>query len=238
MVYYLSGNPICPVSDTEYNATPGTLIATPPQTPHSEIARTAYKNLYFTVEAPADMPWAVAVQDSNRDLEETCRAILREAIDKDAYSEKIVELLLQRFDLLLRRASEKSRSTLSPAEVIVRNAERFIEEHYAEQSFRVAHVAAFVGASPSTLREAFHRCRDCSPRERLSYTRLRHALSFLRNSDLTLDVIAGRCGYDSASHLSRRVREDTGASPGSLRGGCSSPAAQEPSHQLGERSNQ
>jgi transcriptional regulator GlxA family with amidase domain len=118
----------------------------------------------------------------------------------------------------MERAYRQQHRPLTPREALVREAERIMEESFGERNIGVEQVARLAGVSVSTLRAAFAEVRQCPPRETLARVRLRHALTFLRTSDLTLDATARLCGFDSASHLSRRVKESTGVSPGRLRG--------------------
>jgi AraC-like DNA-binding protein len=95
-------------------------------------------------------------------------------------------------------------------------AEALIEERY-RGPLRVIDVAAEIGCSASALRSYFATFRNTSPRAYLKSVRMRHAMAFIRNSTLTLQAIAEQCGFDSSSHLSRRVKEVTQQSPGRLR---------------------
>jgi len=99
---------------------------------------------------------------------------------------------------------------------MVRAVEQWFEEAYSSP-ISIAGAARRVGVSPSSLRHYFAEQRGLSPQEALQQVRLRHALTLLRTSDLGLASIAERCGFHSASHLSRRVKAATGSSPGRLR---------------------
>lgn len=222
-VYYLSGNPVCPIGDAVYEAVPGTLLVTPPQTVHAEIARTAYANLFFQVEAPGDQPWQHRyADDGDGSLGQTCRALITEGYRTDPGEgderRRMTNALLTRLEILMARLGRWQVDRASPKEILVREAERVMEESFGEQSVGVEQIARRCGVSVSTLRAAFADVCRCPPRERLADVRLRHAFTFLRTSDLTLEVTARLCGFDSASHLSRRVKQSLGVTPGSLRG--------------------
>lgn len=215
VVYYREGNIRCPVGETVYIGQPGTILSTPPGVIHAEIARTAYANYFLQIAAPPNTPWPVlAYDDGAGTLGGLCAAIVREAGGCADDRNTLLPLLLGQLDIYLRRMT---RQTETPeAERIVRQAERLIEERHAEP-IRLTEIARTVGVSPSTLRAYFAARRGVSPRDLLRTTRARRALAFLRTSDLTLDAIARLTGYDSASHLSRHIRQITGDAPGVVR---------------------
>jgi transcriptional regulator GlxA family with amidase domain len=126
----------------------------------------------------------------------------------------MLSLLLGQIDILLRRAYVQRR--LSPRERLVRDAERWLEERFAERVV-LKDLASEVGVSPSYLSAQFMRLRGRTPMAYLQELRVQHALMLVRNSNLGLETIASLCGYDSASHLSRHVKRATGKSPGSFR---------------------
>jgi AraC-like DNA-binding protein len=215
LVYYRRGHVRSPVGADSYEASAGTLIATPPRTPHAEVALSAYDNFYVTVDAPADWPWPrVAFDDADRALGRVVGTLYREANQAGSDRDRMLELLLAELDLLLRRAA--SRPLPSRAQQLVADAERLLEQRHAGP-VRIAEVAREVGASPSALRAQFVALRGLTPRDFLQSVRLRHALGHLRTSTITLEAIASYCGYSSASHLSRQVKAATGRSPGQLR---------------------
>lgn len=222
LVYYLTGNPVCPIGEEVYEAVPGTFLVTPPTVIHAEVARTAYSNLFFTVEAPADYPWQSCYSDDvDGSLEQTCRALLKESYQPGSGdgNERATMLaaLMTRLVILMARCCRQQNRPVTQKETVVREAERIMEECFREQGVGVEQIASRLGVSVSTLRAAFADVRHCPPREVLAQVRLRHAFTFLRTSDLTLEATAYLCGFDSASHLSRRIKQSTGITPGRLR---------------------
>jgi AraC-like DNA-binding protein len=215
VVYYREGNIRCPVGDTVYVGQPGTILSTPPGVIHAEIARTAYANYFLQIAAPSGMDWPIlAYDDGAGTLGGLCAAIVREAGGRADDRDTLLPLLLGQLDIYLRRMARQTE--VPEAERIVRQAERLMEERHAEP-VRLTEIARTVGVSPSTLRAYFADCRNVSPRDVLRTARARRALALLRTSDLTLDAIARLTGYDSASHLSRHIRQITGDAPGAVR---------------------
>jgi AraC-like DNA-binding protein/mannose-6-phosphate isomerase-like protein (cupin superfamily) len=215
LVYYRGGHARCPIGPQSYDATPGTVLTTPPGVPHAERSLAGYANHFIAVEAPADHPWPrITYDDTDRTLGRVFAGLAREFAEGAPDRDRMLDLLLAELDLLLCRAGEHVRP--GDAERLVAQAERLLDQHHAGP-VRIADIARQVGSSPAGLRAKFVAVRGRTPSEYLQSVRLRHALGLLRNSTSTLEAIATYCGYSSASHLSRQVKAATGSSPGQLR---------------------
>ncbi|HEY3563087.1 MAG TPA: AraC family transcriptional regulator [Kribbella sp.] len=210
LVYYVRGRITCPVGDETYDATPGTVLLTPPNTWHAEQSRTGYANRFLQVDAAATHPWPRLCYD---DADHTLRRVF-DALVRETESDELRAILLAELDLRLRRAA--ATPPASPAEQLVIQAEQLFEERFAT-GLRIAQVAAELGISQSGLRAAFTRVRRTSPQAALQSVRLRHALAHIRNSTLPLQVVADLTGYHSVSHLTRHIKAATGSPPGALR---------------------
>lgn len=214
-VYYRTGQPRAVIGEQEFEARPGTMLLTPPHTAHHDIALTAYEVIYIAVDAPPDMTWPmVCHDDSEYSMARICAALVRENDSHFSTRDEMLALLMRQLMLIIERGEETRK--LSQAERIVRQAEQLIEERHT-QAVSQAEIARALGVSPSYLREQFGKQRGQSPRRFLQQSRLRHALSLLHHSTLTLEHIARICGYHSASHLSRHIKNETRHTPGALR---------------------
>lgn len=214
LTYYRWGQVRCPLGVRTYDVAAGSMLLTPPDTVHAEIAVTGYGNYFLAIDAPAAMPWPqLCHDDASHALGATCAALLREQNSAAPGRDRMLALLLAQLRLLIERAACE---TADERELIVRRAETLIEERYAER-LRIEQLAAEVGVAVSTLRSYFGACRGHSPRAALHQVRMRHALGLLRGSTLPLESVARQCGYDSASHLSRSVKAATGTRPTALR---------------------
>lgn len=215
VTYYRTGRIDSIVDGVRHTVGPGDVLVLPPAAVHEEIAHTAYSNYYLVVDGAPDLPWPARCSgDSAQDVGWLLGRILREAQRGDDPTATFTAALLELLDATLRRT--RPDEPVSRAEAIVRAAEQLFEEEYSAD-LTVASAARALGISPSGLRHHFGVRRGIPPQEALQQVRLRHAFTLLRSSDLTLAAIAARCGFDSASHLSRRVKAATGSSPGSLR---------------------
>jgi len=215
LVYYRTGHIRCPQGDIEYTSVPGLLLLNPPNTVHSEIARTAYSNYFVQLRVNGRADWPLSVyDDGSLGLQGIFGAIVRELNGSRAFRSEMLDILAKQLQITVRRAHLTTGA--SPAEVLVFQAESTIEERFRER-VQVNAVARELGCSPSALRAYFAVHRQISPHAYLQSVRLRNALAFLRNSSLTVQSVAEQCGFDSASHLSRVVKKATGMSPGQVR---------------------
>jgi AraC-like DNA-binding protein len=213
LVYYTRGPVQAIVGDLTFDAGPGTIVATPPGTPHEEIAVGAYANLHLAVDAPVDAGWPlIAHDDPSGRFGRIFRELLVESSESDG---ELLPALLAELDIRLRR------SRVRPVQVdetvgLVARAEADLNRTLAEAP-TLEHVARGLGVAPSTLRVAFLRVTGVPPSTRLAQLRVDAALAHLRTSSLTLESVARLTGYASASHLSRHVKKVTGLTPGAVR---------------------
>lgn len=215
LAYYRSGAIDALVDDVSYPVTAGSVLVVPPHADHAEIAHTAYANYYVLVNARTDLPWPrLTADDGGQRIGGVFAALVREKSAPDQHARAMVDALVRQLDILLRR--DLSRRHDSTARAIVNAVELLMEERYAEH-LSIDAVAREVGVSGSTLRAYFAAELGMSPQRRLLEIRLRHAVSLLQTSDLTLASVADRCGYHSASHLSRHVKAALSATPGEIR---------------------
>ncbi|MBB5785456.1 helix-turn-helix domain-containing protein [Jiangella mangrovi] len=215
LAYYRSGSIDALVDGVGYPVAAGSVLVVPPHADHAELAHTAYSNYFVLVNARPDQPWPrLTTDDGEQRLGAAFAALVREKSDPDEHARAMVDALVRQVDILLRR--DLARRHDSAARAVVNAVEQLMEERYAEH-VGIDALAREVGVSGSTLRAHFAAELGTSPQSRLLDIRLRHAVSLLQTSDLTLASVAERCGYHSASHLSRHVKAALNATPGEIR---------------------
>ena len=215
LVYILQGEVRCLMGADIYEVEPGGLLLTPPRTVHFEVCPTAWACYYVLIDMPAEYPWPrVYHDDLSRTFGNLCSMLIRELGGREPDRDEMLGLLFGQIDLLLRRTHGQRQ--LSPAERLVRDVERRLEERFS-QRLAIKDLASEIGVSPSYLSAQFMRLRGRTPMAYLQELRVQHALALTRNSNVGLEAIATICGYDSASHLSRHVKRATGKSPGAFR---------------------
>jgi AraC-like DNA-binding protein len=215
LTYYRSGHIDALVDDTRHTVAPGTVLVVPPDADHAEIAHTSYSNYYVLVHARQDRPWPrITTDDSTRRLGDAFAALVREMSTPDDHAPAMVDAIVRQIDITLTRANAHRND--STARAIVIAVDRLLEERHAER-LRVDELAREAGVAGSTLRAYFVAELGISPQARLLEIRRRHAVTLLQTSNLTLASVAERCGYYSASHLSRHLRTALSCTPGEIR---------------------
>jgi AraC-like DNA-binding protein len=215
LVYYRSGRIGSTIGETLYKCQPGMLIVIPPGVVHDELAWTGYSNYYIHIEADEDQPWPkYAYDDLDNSFGNICRQIVSESNNRKMHRSSMIEALTTQFDILLQRSLDQE--GISENDALVKRAEQILSDRYTVP-ISIKEVAHELGISPSHLRAQFVRLRGYTPISYLQKLRIQRAVALLHTSDLTLEIIAGLCGYHSASHLSRHFKQIMGKSPGALR---------------------
>ena len=89
--------------------------------------------------------------------------------------------------------------------------------HHVDAPLRITDLAAMAGLHRSHFTAVFTRLTGLPPSRYVVVARLAHARELLETTPLPLEQVAVRCGFDSASHLTRRFTEYEGLSPGRYR---------------------
>lgn len=105
------------------------------------------------------------------------------------------------------------KSTLSASVLKARN---HAERHYVGPC-DLADLASAAGVTPEYLVTAFRRQLGITPMRYVWELRTRKAIDLIQRSSLGLAEVADQCGYKSAYHLSRAIKELSGLTPRELR---------------------
>ncbi|MBQ4050206.1 MAG: AraC family transcriptional regulator, partial [Oscillospiraceae bacterium] len=126
---------------------------------------------------------------------------------------RIFEYIFRNFDSFPR--SEESRIQLT-AQIRVQKMLTYIYEHYTEP-ITLKDIAGAASISRSEAGRCFHIYMNCSPVDVLIRYRLETAHRLLGETTLSLQEIAGECGFHSVNYFSRQFRQTYGYSPGKNR---------------------
>lgn len=85
------------------------------------------------------------------------------------------------------------------------------------RSIDVAELAAVAGLRPSQFTAAFRSATGLTPHGFVTRARIARARTLIGASDVPLAEVALACGFSDQSHLSRRLKEHLGVTPGQLR---------------------
>jgi AraC-like DNA-binding protein len=114
--------------------------------------------------------------------------------------------------LLARFGQGRARPARGSARAAIRQAQRYIDERYAE-GVRLADLAAHVALSPYYLLRAFRAEVGLPPHAYLDSVRIRHAERLIA-AGRPLAEVAAETGFSSQSHLTRQFKRLIGVTPG------------------------
>jgi transcriptional regulator GlxA family with amidase domain len=107
-------------------------------------------------------------------------------------------------------------SALAHSDPIVAAFERWVREHLAE-TISLSDAAKAIGVSERTLQRAVQRTIGTSPIRFVQDLRVERAAHLLRTTDLSLDTIARKVGYEHPNTLRVLLRDRTGKTTSALR---------------------
>jgi AraC-like DNA-binding protein len=99
----------------------------------------------------------------------------------------------------------------------VDDARRFIHANLHDPALTLAGVAAAAHVTPAHLIRSFRAEHGTTPKAYLWERRVALGVDLLANTGLPIATIAGRCGFATPHHFSRRIRQATGLPPAALR---------------------
>lgn len=111
---------------------------------------------------------------------------------------------------LLEHARRRGRGQREPA--AVRRAEFFCEHHF-QGPVGVAEMADAAGMSRYHFSRVFRQWRGVSPGVHLRQVRLRKSVELLEGTDLAVEEIARRCGFNDAAYFTNTFRKEIGMPP-------------------------
>lgn len=95
---------------------------------------------------------------------------------------------------------------------LVREAQSWLEQHYAEQ-FTVEQLADRFSVSKRTLIRRFNAALEMPPNTYVQSLRIEGAQKLLEETEHTVDVVMNQVGYEDASSFRRLFRKKTGLTP-------------------------
>lgn len=95
-------------------------------------------------------------------------------------------------------------------------ARAVIDRRYAEP-LKIGDLATSAFLSMSRFSEVFREEVGCAPREYLGQVRIRAAKALLKETDLSISVVAARTGFPDPAYFTRFFRQEVGVSPSEYR---------------------
>ena len=114
------------------------------------------------------------------------------------------------FSLLMRSAHERFETEIERS---IRASAAHIRIHYAEEDLSVPRLADREAVSVSYYVRSFRNIMGVTPHQFILQTRINAVRELLDTTSLSVETIAERCGFCSASHLISAFRKETGMTP-------------------------
>jgi AraC family transcriptional regulator len=114
----------------------------------------------------------------------------------------------------LEAAPSRARAAMAPRRLA---AVAELVEARLDGDITLAEMAAAAQLSPFHFARVFARTVGCTPHDYVMQRRLEAAKALLRSDALTIEAVAGRCGFASASHFAARFRRAEGVTPSAYR---------------------
>lgn len=122
-------------------------------------------------------------------------------------------------------------------EVLLKSAERYITEYYADQTMQLDTVAQAISVSPYHLARLFRKLRDTTFLHYLTGVRMMAARQLLVSTNLSIELIGRDTGYASAKRFRTVFKREMGCAPSEYRrnhGGDPGPGLRRPHRPLSE----
>jgi AraC-like DNA-binding protein len=112
---------------------------------------------------------------------------------------------------------QDSHAALAESEdALMNQAAEWLQTH-AYTPFVMKELSAWLGLSPVQFTRRFHRAFQMPPSKLVRMLRIHKASGMLLDSDMTLEQIAQKCGYENGFYLSRVFSRSMGMSPSKYR---------------------
>ncbi len=104
-----------------------------------------------------------------------------------------------------------------PPHVLAERLDRYLEQHYQQDSLRLRDLCTSFRISSSYVTRLFREHVGMSFRKRLNLHRIRKAKDLLKTTDQTVDCIAKDCGFKNHTRLTEAFYRFEGMPPGQFR---------------------
>ncbi|GAB4154778.1 MAG: hypothetical protein Fur005_06850 [Roseiflexaceae bacterium] len=229
LLYVLEGRCRILTDAGEDVAEPNSLVLFRPYQRHEEFALTeayAVICLRFPGElvaehriplpSPAELPTVTRLPPMP-ELRQLLDAIIGEHQRRDQYSAAMVGAALVQFAVILRRTLGQRGIEASPnVQAQVSGLRRLLDQHITCAT-SIRDMARQVHMSESHFSHQVKALLGVAPKTYVREQRIARAVELLRATDLSVEEIAARLGYDAPTSFFRAFKRATGRTPGSFR---------------------
>lgn len=219
MFYIQQGEMIFHYKNREFTASSGAVVLLDCKQPHGYHAADEVSFHWFhcagtAMQAYADRLWIQ--QGAVFPDRFTSERYFMDVLEQLRCNSPNEDLLSVRIFQILCLLSMPATAVAQPFSVPIEQARAFISSHFSE-NLSIDDIANTAALSRYHFSRLFRKETGFAPYEYLMQLRFRHAKQLLSDTDLSVEEIASRCGFCSASNLIRAFRQDTGMTPHQFR---------------------
>ena len=214
VVYYISGAGTTTIQGETFNFEPGSVALIPAGMDHDEATQIAGSVLFcnFRIEdsnmPPIDKNVLTDKSGCNRIIYKILNKIYGETVSKGPYYQEYLNILLQELLLAIRRLIDKHQKKSN----VIKYMEEYIQKMY-HQPINFVLLSESLGYSYDRLRHVFKERNDVSLNQYLINTRIAAAKKHLKETNLSVNEIAGLCGYKNTANFIAAFKDKIGTTP-------------------------
>ena len=216
LVYYISGSGETTVGKQVFPYSANNYVLIPPNVPHMERA-TSETNLcwmtFYMGDNYANLFDKVGFFHDDGQLLQTLEQIEIEIFQRQANSTQMLDLLIQRVEILILRMIDK-KIQLEPTvtkETLI-NSFRYIS-NYSFTRINLRQLAKDSGYSYDRFHHLFKEQCGYSPKQYIFLQRIRNAQTLLRLGYLPVPEVARKAGFSSVRQFREKFQKYTGIAP-------------------------
>lgn len=150
------------------------------------------------------------IENINNQIENLFDEIFEKYSAKDSHNFECYSIFYKILAQIEAHFRKKEESRIKPK---ILKAKSEIEKNFADNNFNIDALVNKLQISPSYLRCEFKKAYSVSPIEYLNKVRQKNAISVLASDYYSVEDIAKKCGYCSASYFIQVFKKNTGYSP-------------------------
>jgi len=155
----------------------------------------------------------VYIPDSKREIAESVlQKIEQEYAAYDSHSPYMINLYIEELIVLLSRLHLDYKPTLPPTDRTIHEISKYIRKNYSKD-LSLASLGRIFAISESHLSRSFKSTTNIGINEYITYVRLMNAETLLKETNLPITEIAGRCGFNDSNYFSTVFKKAKGITP-------------------------
>lgn len=155
----------------------------------------------------------VYIPESKRDIVEAILQKLEaEYKTPDNHSKSLINLYIEELIVQIARLQLDYKPNLPPTDKTIHEVTKYIRKNYSSD-LSLATLGRIFGISESHLSRSFKSTSNIGINEYITYVRLMNAEILLKETDLPITEIAGRCGFNDSNYFSTVFKKTKGITP-------------------------